>query len=327
MKISFLSQETNINIGSYRIYIDQFANQIKSTGIEVHKSTQIDQVATSSDCIIIGKNNLNLLQDVLKSKKPNQLIGIVHPPLDTKITGDFDFIIVGSTLEKVYAKQFYDNIFVYDLIEDRYNNIDLKVHKNKSELIVGTHGNHVHLYKYIDILKTINQWEYSNTLKFINITDSVSKSEKILKNLKLNFEIEHIKWNLDSFTDDLKKIDIAIVATLFQKKIKFKNFRKGKYKSDYSFRFKSNTNQGRAFVFYQLGIPVIEDLSPESFSLNFKEDSSLFYHSDKSLIKNLNKLKNADFRDKLSKNANKKFQETFLTKNIAEDFINFLDTI
>ena len=104
MKISFLSQETNINIGTYRIFIDQFANQIKSTGIEVHKSTQIDQVANSSDCIIIGKNNLNLLQDVLKSKKPNQLIGIVHPPLDTKITGDFDFIIAGSMLEKSLCK-------------------------------------------------------------------------------------------------------------------------------------------------------------------------------------------------------------------------------
>ena len=71
---------------------------------------------------------------------------------------------------------------------------------------------------------------------------------------------------------------------------------------------------------------MIEDLSPESFSLNFKEDSSFVLSFDKSLIKNLTNLKIADFRDKRSY-VNKKFPQETLTKNIAEDFINFLDTI
>ena len=145
--------------------------------------------------------------------------------------------------------------------------------------------------------------------------------------MKLNYEIEHKKWEYKNFEKDLKQIDIGIINYMFSQKNFFNAFRFGKYNTDYNFRFKSKTNLGRAFVFYQLGIPLIHDLNPESFFINYSEEASLYYHSETTLLNSLEKLSEPENRNNLSKNANKKFKELYLSKNISEEFISFLNNI
>ena len=327
MNITFLTKENDASLASYRIFVLQFINQLQlEESVHVFQDGKLNEATLSSDVVIFSKNSFELLDTYNDSKKNVKLVGLINPPLDKKYN-HVNFVIVGSVLEKIYAQKYYENVFVYELIEDKYNNCELKVHKNSDEIVLGTHGNHVHLHKFKNTLKIINEWKVGKKIKFVNITDDVKKSEQILKSLKLNYEIEHKKWEYKKFEKDLKQIDIGLINFMFSQKNFFNAPRFGKYKTDFNFRFKSKTNLGRAFVFYQLGIPLIHDLNPESFFINYSEEVSLFYHSKKTLLNSLEKLSEPENRNNLSKNANRKFKELYLSKNIADEFIFFLKNI
>jgi len=327
LNITFINKEKDVSVGSYRIFVLQFINQLQlEESVQVFQDDKLNETTLSSDIVIFAKNSFELLDTFNGLRKKDKLVGLINPPLNKKYN-HVNFVIVGSVLEKVYAQKYYKNVFVYDLIEDKYNNCELKVHKNSDEITLGTHGNHVHLHKFKNTFKLIDEWKTTKKIKFINITDDVKKSEQILRRLKLNYEIEHKKWEYKNFEKDLKQIDIGLINFMFSQKNFFNVFRFGKYKTDYNFRFKNKTNLGRAFVFYQLGIPLIHDLNPESFFINYSEEASLYYYSETTLLNSLEKLSEPENRNNLSRNANKKFKDLYLSKNISEEFISFLNNI
>ena len=53
----------------------------------------------------------------------------------------------------------------------------------------------------------------------------------------------------------------------------------GLYNTDYILRMKNKSNAGRAFVFHQLGIPVVADITPSNFHIMGGDDCGYLVNS------------------------------------------------
>lgn len=81
--------------------------------------------------------------------------------------------------------------------------------------------------------------------------------------------------------------------------------------TDYFVRFKNKTNAGRAFVFYQHGIPVIHDISLSNFEMMGATKEYLVAHDSDSWIREIEKLRSHDIRNRVSEIYLKKFKENY----------------
>ena len=101
----------------------------------------------------------------------------------------------------------------------------------------------------------------------------------------------------------------------------------GLYDTDYFLRFKNKTNAGRAFVFYQHGIPVIHDLSPSSFEFMGKCENKVVAHDTNSWIREILNLSDHSLRNKISKENFKIFKKYYDPHRHAEKLINSIGDI
>ena len=133
-----------------------------------------------------------------------------------------------------------------------------------------------------------------------------------------NIEIEEVQWELNTIQEKLLQCDIGIVPGLvpidkISKIIQFNMLRliqKGKsfYKNDYLIRFKNTTNAGRAFVFHQLGIPVVSDFLPTNFHILSDSKCGYLAHSTEGWLFALKKLGgSSEHRQEIAQNALEEF--------------------
>jgi hypothetical protein len=85
-----------------------------------------------------------------------------------------------------------------------------------------------------------------------------------------NWKTVVVPWQFKTVTKELLDCDIGIVPNVGYLPLSDlnkpeANNHKGFFSSDYLMRFKNKSNAGRSFVFHQLGIPVITDLTPSNF--------------------------------------------------------------
>ena len=76
-------------------------------------------------------------------------------------------------------------------------------------------------------------------------------------------------------------------------------------------RFKNKSNAGRAFVFHQLGIPVIADLTPSHFHILGNPDCGYIAMSKEGWLSALRKLSCSKHRNFISQNARKEFERLY----------------
>ena len=125
----------------------------------------------------------------------------------------------------------------------------------------------------------------------------------------------------DDFIRIVQSCDVGIVPNVSDIRLFVKDIEKltsvdyGLYDSDYFLRMKNKTNAGRAYVFYQLGIPVIHDLSPSSFELMCKTGYNICGHDEKSYFRELKKLSSEELRNKIA----------IKNKNVFEKYYNPVD--
>ena len=92
-----------------------------------------------------------------------------------------------------------------------------------------------------------------------------------------------------------------------------------------SIRFKNKTNGGRAYVFYQHGIPVIHDLSPSSFDFMGRTGEYICGHDTDSYFREMVKLTNPDTRNRISKVNKDIFERDFNAVNYCQKLVEFID--
>lgn len=322
MNILFLTNKINLNVGSYRIWVNDLSSYMSDCGVTTLVRA-IDDAQPSNeftpDVVILCKS---LFKDVEKYRReyPQALLGVINP--DGGVLYDTDFIIVGSLEEKDSLLQ-NKNVFLFPLIEKKYLKISPKSHSKSDKLVIGYHGSHIHLQRfhpYINLALEELSEECDLTLKLI--IDS-SKLSTWGRSPKVKTEI--IDWNLETFSSEIMKCDIGITPSAhnFDPIFRRNSDKLGLYETDYIVRYKNKSNAGRSFVFIQHGIPVVSDFVPSNFHLFGNPDNGFCVSSKEGWLDAFRKLKDSEFRSFVSENAynffTKEYNPIEWTKRIISD--------
>ena len=329
MKIDFFTDRPDDNIGSYRIWIKDLSRTLSEMGYSsqiFNSGETISQI--DSEVIILGKSSYELASSIKKIFK-NSKIGAINIPCDY-YNKDIDFVIVGSP-EEYISISMYEKVFIYPLIERKFENIIAKNHKNTDIMKFCFHGHWPHLAKFAPSLSSaLDRYDDEVMKSQLHIItgekDDYSSHPMLPKNIEI---ISHTYKEID-FTSVVKSCDIGIVPNVTNLTFHVPGLKDseiphyGMYKTDYNIRFKNKTNGGRAYVFYQHGIPVIHDLSPSSFDFMSRTGKYICAHDENSYIREMKRLTSAEYRNKISKINKKIFERDFNAVNHAANLIEFI---
>lgn len=287
-----------MNSGSYRIWVSDLSDSLIENGVSsriLKPSPETEMSSILEDIVIFSKNSWKLAS-IFKKSYPNKLVGAINIPADSN-EKEIDFVIVGSHEERLSLAH-YENVFIYPLIERKFMGIQRKIHKNNDTLKVCFHGHHPHLYKFFPHLKRALERvdrEVKKTELHVVTGDQSFVSKWDSDTGRPNIDIFSHPYS--SISEVISKSDIGIVPNISDVNSVLPLFRKeflnndiGLYNTDYVIRFKNKTNPGRAFVFYQHGVPVVHDISPSSFEMMALTDRYIVAHEEESWFKEIKDL-------------------------------------
>lgn len=269
-----------------------------------------------------------------KKINPSIKIGIVDPR--GRYIGDIkdliDFFVVDS-LEMIdffsyYSKPIFQ-YYEYFPVTPR-----LKQHTDKEEIVIGYHGNKVHL---------MSMWPgVSEAVEKIskerNVVFKVIYNKKKLGQWELgapqNIKIQHVQLDEETYQQEIQSCDIGIVPAFcpVPEKIYKPSFVERKIylldEDDYILRFKVPSNAGRIIVFALLGVPVVADMLPSSCQLIDHGENGFLAYSGSGWYQSLLRLiDSAELREKFSK---KLYAHTLNKVDYSlqnQKFVVFLDNL
>ena len=315
MKIAFISKDQNLSRASYRIHIDNLNYYFNSINI-ISKINPHD--IENYNFLIFDKP----IENIYKKNK-DQKIGIITPNCkNIKSIRKCDFIIVGSVEEKDSIIKYNKNCFIFPQIEKLYLNVIPKIHIKKDIIIIGYHGNDYHLnHINLGLNKALERLSKEFNIKFVYICQNKTKWEIGKPNIKIEFK----KWNIKNILNDIMEFDIAIVPNISEinqnNKLNVNN-NLGLYNTDYKIRFKNKSNIGRALVLFQLGIPVVADMTPSNIHILGNPDNGYAVLSEEGWYIALKELCCEKQRNFISKNAYKECKRLYDPLKWAEKLIN-----
>ena len=314
MSICFFDNSPNETSGSYRIWVKDLCTSLNEAGIDsrvVHDWKILEEA--NEDVIIFSKSSYKLIPSFKKCKE--KIIGAINVSAD-EFLSEIDFVIVGSHEERISLSS-YENVFLYPLIERKFMNLPKKVHTNEKTLKICFHGHHPHLFKF-----------------FPHLRDSIEEVNKLIK-VELNvvtgtpnvaswWTRMHGRPDVDISFHEYNKIskviynsDVGVVPNVIDLKgiypdlVNQTSSELGMYSTDYIYRIKNKTNPGRAFVFYQHGIPVIHDMSPSSFEMMAFTGIYDLAHDKKSWTNCFKKYLDPNYRQEVSDRFRTKFEKKY----------------
>ena len=335
MNISFIDINPDENVGSYRIWVKDLSRTLSEIGHNTQVFSKLENIKDLSkdhpDAIILGKSCYTHASQIRKIF-PKSKIGTINISADYK-DENIDFVIVGSPEEYISMSK-YKNVFIYPLIERKFENVDSKSHSASDITKFCFHGHWPHIPKFAPyITKAIERYHDEVMRAELHIITGEDSSP-----YGKNFIPEHVPTffynykNID-FTKTINKFDIGLVPNItcienISKEVTdFKNANLGLYETDYSIRFKNKTNGGRAYVFYQHGIPVIHDISPSSFDFMGRADTYVCGHDTDSYLREMIKLSDHTTRNKIAKINNYVFKRDFNPVNHGKNLIEFIKEV
>ncbi len=317
MQINFLTRNKNDNSGSYRIWVKDLSQTINDLDHNSKVYTSLNDIPQDTEILIICKSCYNIVSEARK-RLSNCKLGVINIPANYS-NKDIDFVIVGSPEEYVSLSQ-YDNVFIYPLIELKFQNIESKIHNDDDDYFnICFHGHYPHLFKFEPFLKKAIE-EFDKSYKKVCLKVITGNKNFNWQTGKPNVKIEMFGYDND-FVNIVQSCDIGIVPNVSDIRMFVKDITKivstdhGLYDTDYFLRMKNKTNAGRAYVFYQLGIPVIHDLSPSSFELMSKTKHVICAHDDFSYLREMKKLMNSNLRNEIAV-SNKSVFENFYNPKV-----------
>lgn len=269
MRLLFLDNGTKTTYGSQRIYIKNLMQWARELGHEVsYNKTNYD----AYDIILCDKGYSGSVHSIREIKKSSDaIVGIANNT--TSIITEYDFCIAACQTEWVHSVQFNKNVLRFPLIEilDGY-----KEHNNVDQITICYHGNKEHLEQMSpSILSSLEALSKNYRIKLKAIYNIGELG--IWKHNRPEIEIDDVQWDFDQLAPQILECDIGLVPANspinnFEKKcfISFQNlFHKMKpgNSNDHLIRFKACSNAGRAFVFHQLGLPVVSEIYPDAYHI------------------------------------------------------------
>ncbi len=332
MKINFFAKTNNTNTASYRIWVHDLNILFNKNKIKSKIVYDINEIDEDCEVIILCKSAYRNNASFVKKKYPQKLLGAINVDCDYH-NKDIDFVIVGS-IEEYASLSFYENVFIVDLIEEKFKNIARKIHTEKDELVIGYHGNYPHLFKFFPFLQqAIEEISLQTSIRLKIITgDSNFKWQIGKPNIE---NIDMYNYKDINVSEVIKTFDIGVVPNVTDLRVfqefspiaQTKNLDIGINTTDYFLRFKNKTNPGRAYVLYQHGIPVIHDLSPSSFALMHAAGIYSCAHSKESWVKEIKRMKCHKTRELFSKKYFELFNSTFSNEKRVKDLIDNIGSL
>ena len=326
-KVLFISSTSDIETGSYRIWVNDLNQYFQECNIPSAISYGIPDSVSECDIIICGKSDAAAAVAV-KSAFPSKKVGVINLSSDRKGL-PIDFVIVGSP-EEMVSLSHYENVFLYPLIERMYQSPDdYKRHEDSSLLRIGFHGHYPHLNKFCPHLdRALEDLEKEYDIELLIITTNTSFEWRVGRpNIK---NIVTKRWDVNTVKEDLLSCDVGIVPNITNLSLQDLNLGTsvdmGLYNTDHIIRMKNKSNAGRCFVFHQLGIPVVADLTPSNFHIMGDPSCGFLALNRDSWRKALTKLTDSKVRQEIADNAKREFDRLYsphewaqrLYKNILE---------
>lgn len=268
------------------------------------------------------------LRDIRQSN-PECKIGVVDPRRADGEILNADFAVVQGIEEENWFSDYYFDIFRYDF--HPIFPCKLKKHTNKKKIMIGYHGNKVHLQTMYPYLTTAIE----------ALADDFEIEFRAYYNIKLLGHVEfdlfpagkvdfkEIQWEWDIFTEDMINVDIGVVPNLIpiknisETKEKIKSYPEffNEQETDMLIRYKGTSNIARLYPFAQLGIPVVADMYPSSCAAIIPSVTGFFGGSAGLWYRSLYKLaSSAELRNFIGKNL----QDQYLHSASADIFNNGL---
>lgn len=215
--------------------------------------------------------------EVKKARKQNSkaLIGILDPKLNNRKdeleAKEADFLLVSSLEQQEFALKFNLNVQVFNWFLPM--GPKEKIHTKKDKIIIGYHGNKIHLNCFIhhikDALEKIKNSGYDIELYAIYNIEKLGYWKIGVPDIS----VKHVQWERETYCEYLYNCDIGIVPNILPVSNQRANIltRLASHplsfnynKNDYFLRFKFNSNPNRFYEFSQLGIPVVADMYPSA---------------------------------------------------------------
>lgn len=324
MKVNFFTLNDNEDSGSYRIWVRDLSKTLNEIKIESRIKKRIENIDKELDVLILCKSAYKYAKACRDKVGKKVKIGAINIDKNYRC-GEIDFVIVGSP-EEYASMSNYQNVFIYPLIERKFENINRKVHKSDSKFLkLCFHGHYPHLFKFEKYLREAIEI-YDRDVKSVELNVITGNENFNWKVGKPNVKINMFGYN-DNISDIIQQNDIGLVPNVTDVRLFAKGIENvistdfGLYDTDYFMRYKNKTNAGRSYVFYQHGIPVIHDLSPSSFELMKITGHYVCAHDTNSWLRELKKLSNYRVREIVSEKYYSKFKENYNPHSLAEDLI------
>ena len=302
--IVFITIRKDYNLGSYRIWIHDLNEYFKELGIDSKISDDIND----SQVVIVGKGELRLAQQI-KKEHPEKKVGLINPEGGERY--DYcDFLIVGSIEEQVSLSK-NKNVFLYPLIERLYQNIPLKNHKENDVIKFCFHGHYPHLAKFEPATKeALEEFSKERSIELL-IIHGHPDFEWIYG--KPNIKTSYKQWNPKTIAKEILTTDIGLLPNATRvNDYKLKDSMDfGLYETDYLIRFKNKSNAGRAFVFHQLGIPIVADLTPSHLHILGDPDHGYIAHDKNGWLKAFRELSSTEQRNRIARDAKAEFDRLY----------------
>lgn len=313
MRLLFNDNKGDKNIGTTRIMVYDTFNRLKSLGLNV-KLNLYDRY-NEFDVVIFGKSMPIEEFRMARLQNPRILVGSIHPSDYTTsrvgILKESDFFVVGSIEERDYYYRYSSNVYYMPLIESIFDSV--KLHIDKSPIVLGYHGNLDHLTHFDPFLKeALEALSKEISIKLLVIYNK--KELGIWNKGRPDINIEDVQWKHNAIKDVLLQCDIGLVpgtisinrniAKAIYHYLKYYRKYRGVFPNDYLLRFKNTTNAGRAFVFHQLGIPVVSDFIPSCFHILANPKCGYLVNSAEGWLFALRDLcESAEKRQEIARNA------------------------
>lgn len=317
-KILFYSSTKDLAVGSYRIWVRDLSFYIQEQlGIDCDIVHTVPKNLNDYNIVICGKGDESVAVS-LKVKFPSVRVGVINLACN-KRNLPIDFVIVGSVEEKT-SLSCYDNVFLFPLIERLYEQESICIHRKKDCLRIGFHGHYPHLNKFSPHLKeALEEFDRNYDMELLVVTSNNSfqwfSGKPNIKKLIIK------KWDMKEVKQDLLTCDIGVVPNitcLGARDVGKTQPELGLYDTDYVLRMKNKSNAGRCFVFHQLGIPIVADLTPSNLHILGDPDCGFIANDKEGWYKALVKLTNEDVRNKVSLTAFREFQRLYHPYRWAE---------
>jgi len=316
----------------YNTHPDKISTKLNLSLLRQYQSLvevqQICEVPSSSTMVIMGYALRELT--ALRDQRPDLRIGVIDPrPSFEHQPVGCDFILTNGIEMMDWYRQFTPNLFFYPIYPQLCRSKETVSPRSSTDtIILGYHGNKIHLMEMFPRITQAIEALADHFSVELWVMYNIDKLGMWRRNLPKGVRVNHLQWSEEGYDQYMSQVDIGIIPALLPSD----NKRRWKYDrtlnqhaSDYALEFKATSNLGRAFVFFQYGIPVVADMIPSALQLMRHEEEGFVCKSSASWFDALYQLcASSEKRKQVSDRMTARFESEYAVEAIHKKLTVFL---